>query len=113
MFPELRGRSFPSKFERHIAQMLCARVRAGEISDLKFQQSVDVGAGIRWKIDFSYVEKGILWYHEAKGVETAEYRMKLKLYRRYGRHPLRVSKGGVNRYKTTEYFPGLREDGRK
>lgn len=105
-FPEISNRSFDSQFERTVATDLCIRQRAGEISDLKFQTKVELtAADIGWKIDFSYVEDGELIYHEAKGFETPDYRLKLRLYRVYGPALLRVTKGNTRSRVTREYYP--------
>jgi len=93
--PELSGRTFPSRLERRVAEQLCILQRDGKITDLKFQDTVHLTrANIAWKIDFSYIEDGQKWYHEAKGAETYDYLLKKKLYKVYGSAPLRISKAG-------------------
>lgn len=107
ILPELRGRRFDSQLEASVACTLCARVRDGEISKLEFQHTVCLSrAHIKWKVDFSYIEDGQLWCHEAKGLATTDYMIKLKLYRVYGPVPLRISKGTHRRHRITDtIFP--------
>ena len=40
MFPELASRRWDSQLEHAVAQDLCARLHAGEISDLQCQQTI-------------------------------------------------------------------------
>jgi len=103
LFPKMAGRSFGSQLERSVGQWLCAREMNGEISDLKFQSTVKLSrAKVAWRVDFSYIESGQLWYHEAKGRAIEPYPTKLKLYRIYGPAPLRISKGSAKRHFITE-----------
>jgi len=105
-FPEIRDRNFDSGFEADVAQMLCIRLYAKEISDLQFQPTISLTeAHISWKIDFSYIENGQLYYHEAKGFGSREYALKLKLYKVYGPAPLRVQQGSKTNSVTKEYIP--------
>ncbi len=75
------------------------RELAGEIKEIKCQQSVKLiegnGHSIKWKIDFSFVvvKTDQLEYCELKGVETADYRIKLKLYKMNPPAPLTIIKG--------------------
>ena len=108
IFPELAGRRFDSKLERSVAEMLVMRQRAGEISDLKFQNVVTMTkARIKWRVDFAYTETstGIEWHHEAKGLESQAYRIQLKLFKHYGPGPVRITKGKPGNLKTTEHWP--------
>ena len=92
-FPELAGRSFPSKLERDRAVQLVILQRAGELSELRFQPQVHLTrANIGYKPDFVYEENGRTIYEETKGVETEGYRMRIKLWKHYGPALLRVVK---------------------
>jgi hypothetical protein len=106
-FPEMAGRRFDSQLERAVGYDLCVRLHAGEISDLKFQDRVycDPKKVVSWKVDFSYVENGSLWYHEAKGFPDEIYKMKLKLFLVYGKHPLKITEGSTSTRRTTVYYP--------
>jgi hypothetical protein len=90
----LDGHSFPSRLERDVAESLFLLQKAGVISDLRFQQSVQLGADVKWKCDFSYLQDGRIIYHEAKGFEDGEYRRKRKLFIKYRSEELRISKRG-------------------
>lgn len=92
---EFQGYSFPSKLERDCFLMLKAREDAGEIRDLRNQHTVHMTkADITWRIDFSFVcsTTGVTEFAEAKGLETQDYKLKLKLYRFYGPGPLSIYK---------------------
>ncbi len=85
------GDGFPSKLEAAVYQILRLREKAGEIKDIRRQHSVDLGCQITWMVDFSYLDKKTkqrVWV-EAKGMETGEYRLKLKLWR-WGQGPGRL-----------------------
>ena len=102
-FSELAGRRFDSQLERRVAEHLVSMQRNREIKDLRFQDQVELTrAGITWRIDFSYVQNKVKWYEEAKGFQTADYMLKLKLYRVYGQAPLRITKEGYNKNLVTE-----------
>lgn len=73
---------FPSKLEAVVYQILLLRQKAGEIKEVKNKDTVDLGFGIDWKVDFSYLTPaGEKVWVEAKGVETDRYRICLKLWR--------------------------------
>jgi|ERR1035437_5925085 hypothetical protein len=89
------GHPHPSKLESAVCQMLQIRVRAGEIKELKWQHTVELDYGIKWKIDWSFVDvkSGDLSFVEAKGVSTSDYKLKLKMFRECGLGPLEIWKG--------------------
>jgi hypothetical protein len=89
---------FPSKLEEAVYNMLLLRERTGEISDVKRQQVVTLQEGdkttrINWKVDFSFLRGEIRCYAEAKGIETSEYILKLKMWRKLRPAPLEIWKG--------------------
>ena len=98
-FKAVRTRGFGSKLEAAGYDLLKLREHAGEIKDIKCQQAVTLieknGHSIRWKIDFSFVvaATGQLEYWEIKGIETADYKIKLKLYKMNPPAPLTIVKG--------------------
>lgn len=97
---DLDGRRFDSKLEASVYQLLKLRERAGEITDLRCQvQVLLTKASIILKPDFAFtdVKTGAPMYAEAKGFETAEWRLKLRLWRHYGPAPLEVWKGNAAR----------------
>lgn len=103
LFPKLAGRSFGSQLERAVGQWLAARELNKEIEDLRFQVTACMSrAKVNWRVDFSYIENGQFYYHEAKGREMEPYGTKLKLYRVYGPQPLRISKGSAKYHKVVE-----------
>src|SRR6266705_3243735 len=82
-----RTNGFASKLESAVHDILVSRRNKGELSNIKCQQSVVLQEGpptirINWKVDFSYENlMGKTCYCEAKGIETADYKLKLKLWR--------------------------------
>ena len=77
------GRSFASKLEASVFDLLTLREKAGEIRDIRCQHTVDLGFDIRWRVDYSFEEVATserVWA-EAKGLETPDYALKLKLWR--------------------------------
>lgn len=106
-FKQMIGRRFDSKLERAVGESLSAREYNGEISDLKFQVQIHLTrARIGWRVDFSYIEDGKLYYHEAKGFDSETYRIKLRLFKVYGDAPLRISKGSAKSHRIIEtVFP--------
>lgn len=99
--PQLDGRSFASALEASVYCML----KAEGVLELRCQVEVRLSdAGIIYKPDFYYFDpKAERWeYAEAKGFETPEWRLKLKLFRAYGPAPLRIYKGSAARPKLVE-----------
>lgn len=106
-FGAKRVDGFPSKLEAAVYQLLKLRERAGEISDIKRQQTVVLQEGSRdvritWRVDFSFIERNELVYAEAKGIENADYKLKLKLWRANPPAPLEIWKGHHMRPKLVE-----------
>lgn len=94
-----RTDGFPSRLEASLYYYLCELEKEGKIKSIKRQQGVNLIGGIRWKVDFSYelVTSGELIYAEAKGIETADYKIKLKLWKNCPPAVLEIYKG---RYTT-------------
>jgi hypothetical protein len=99
-FKAKSGNGFASKLEEAVYNILLLRERAGEISDIKRQQSVVLQDGpqderITWRIDFSFFDKqkNKTVYCEAKGVETSDYKIKLKLFKGQKIGDLEIYKG--------------------
>ncbi len=107
-----RTNGFPSKLESALNDLLMLKERGGEISELKRQQTVVLqegtkgraGTRIAWKVDFSFIETltGLTAYAEAKGIETNDYLLKLKLWRANPPAKLYIFKGTYKRLKVTE-----------
>lgn len=92
---------FPSKLEAAVYRKLQDREALGLIKDIKRQQSVvllqasDKQNRVTWKVDFSFLncQTNQVEYAEAKGFETGEYRLKLKLWRANRTEALEIWKG--------------------
>lgn len=94
-----KGRSFASKLEAAVYDLLVQRELAGEISDIQQQDTVYLTeARIRYMPDFKFFDKarGEHGWAEAKGLETPIWRLKRKLWPHYGPGRLEVYKGRAN-----------------
>lgn len=101
----VRSGGFGSKLEACVHEILQNRERAGQISDIKQQDRVDLSCGIFWKVDFSFTDNntGERVWCEAKGVETERYRICLKLWRGgHGAGKLEIWKGSYTNPKLVE-----------
>jgi len=99
-----RTNGFPSKLENAVHEMLLMRQLAGEIKDIKQQQTVVLQPGgkdvrIAWKVDFSFtkVATGETVFAEAKGFPTNDYLLKLKLWRAKPQFDLEIWTGDYRR----------------
>lgn len=102
---EHAGRSFASKFEAAVFDILSFREKAGEIRNLRCQVRVALtDAKIVYIPDFGfeYVETGLPGFAEAKGFETEKWRLKLRLWRCYGPGPLEIYRGSYTRVRLDE-----------
>lgn len=93
---ELDGRSFQSKFEASVYAMLKILQMAKEIKIEQCQDHVYLtDAEICYIPDFKCrnLKTGELYWVEAKGFETPEWKLKLRLWRYYGPGPLHIYKG--------------------
>lgn len=71
-----------SQLECSVRQLYELRQKAGEIRDLKFQQSVHLTCGISWRVDFSFydIKAHRRMWGEAKGLEDRRYQICKKLW---------------------------------
>lgn len=104
-----RSGGFPSKLEAAVFDHLKIRELAGEISELTRQATVVLQDGppnirIAWKVDFRFIETdtGDVAYAEAKGIETEDYKLKLKLWRFKRPAKLYIFKGNYTAPRVTE-----------
>lgn len=95
---------FPSRLEAAVYGKLLLREKLGEIRDIKRQQQVVLQGGsnetrITWRLDFSAVDckTDKVFYVEAKGFETNDFRIKLKLWKMLKPATLEIWKGGYMR----------------
>lgn len=96
---------YGSKLESAVGQILLAKERLGELSDIKRQQTVRLTeAQITYRADFSYTETitGKTVWVEAKGVELERWRMIKKLWGHYGPGRLEIYKGNYRAPKLVE-----------
>lgn len=108
-FSAKRTDGFPSKLEAAVYGILLGREKLGEIKEIKRQQTVILQEGSRetkitWRVDFSFIETktGEVCYAEAKGFETADYKLKLKLWRANPPATLEIYQGSYKQPKLTE-----------
>jgi len=87
------GRMFDSKAERDRAEQLKVMEKDGDIQELELQPQTSLSrAEIGYKPDFAYTENGVRIYEDVKGVETEGFRLKARLWKKYGFGPLRITK---------------------
>ena len=97
---EVAGRSFGSKLELAVFEILKLRELAGEIKDIQQQVHVKLSAAqITYIPDFRCTEvaTGKPLYVEAKGFQTPEWRIKRRLWIAYADAPLEIWMGSHNR----------------
>lgn len=90
------GRSFASKLEAAVYQMLLAREQAGEIKIIQQQDHIYLtNARIHYIPDFKceYTATGEFLWVEAKGYEDQKWPIKKKLWKHYGPGNLEIWKG--------------------
>lgn len=91
------GDGFPSKLEHSVYSILELRQKAGEIWSLSRYPSVKLTKRVTWKVDFAFEDKRGPVFAEAKGVWTADARLKLNLWRDLGPAPLEIWRGSAQR----------------
>ena len=99
------GHSFASQLEAALYNILKLEKLAGIWSDLACQVQVRLGpAKILYKPDFKMIDAqtGRTVYAEAKGLETASWRLKRRLWIAHETHELRIYKGTARRIVLTE-----------
>lgn len=98
-FGAIRTEGFASKLENSVYHLLLLRMNEGEFTKIIKQKSIDLAFGITWKVDFSCERPdGTMLYCEAKGMETPDYRLKVKMWA-YGAGPgvLEIWKGSYQK----------------
>lgn len=100
----LHNRSFASKLEAAVYEMLLSLQRAGEIASIRCQTQVALSkARIIYKPDFEVTAAdGRIYWVEAKGYETPEWRIKRRLWLAYGPGELQIYKGSHRSLKLFE-----------
>lgn len=110
---EHAGRSFMSKLEAAVFDILCLREKAGEIRNLRCQVHVYLtDARIGYIPDFGYefVASGESGFTEAKGFEDAVWKIKKRLWRFYGPGPLEIYQGRATKPKLVETIYPVQEE---
>ena len=103
---EIDGHKFASSLEAEYYQLLKFLERSQtkpHTQLLSLQPHVHLTkAKILYKPDFHIKENGEDIMIEVKGHETATYRLKRRLYKHYGKYPLRVIKKNRNGFYVSE-----------
>jgi hypothetical protein len=87
------GRVYASKAEMHRAQELEICRLTGDVREFIEQPLFKLGAGITYRPDFLVIgPRGDVYAEDVKGVETAEFKLKVKLWRENIRIQLHVLK---------------------
>jgi len=80
---------FPSKKEARYYGELKLRQMAGEVNYFLMQVPFEVGAGIKYKLDFMEIwNDGSIHYVDVKGYETKEFKLKKKLVEE--KYPIKI-----------------------
>jgi hypothetical protein len=96
-----RGKTYASKAERDYATLLDDELRMGLWDEIVEQPPIRLGP-IDYVPDFA-LRKGTTWrWADVKGVETAAFRLKVKLWREYGPGELLIVKKRGKGFKVTE-----------
>lgn len=93
------GYSFGSKLEAAVYNILYLLQKAGEIKEIQVQDSVYLtDAEILYKPDFRVTcPDGFVYWVEAKGFETPEWRIKRRLWMKYGPGELQIWMGSASK----------------
>jgi hypothetical protein len=94
------GHPHPSGLESSVCEIHILREKAGDIRNLKWQATVLLAFGIKWKVDWSYelAPNWILAFSEAKGAEDRGYKLKIRMWKEgCGKGPLEIWKGTARR----------------
>ena len=100
-----QGHPHPSALECSVCELHILREKAGEIRNLKWQHTVHLAFGIKWKVDWSYelAPDWTLAFSEAKGAEDRGYKLKIRMWREgCGIGPLEIWKGDARRPRLVE-----------
>lgn len=104
-----QANGYGSKLESAVGEILLLRESAGLIKEIKRQQTVVLQDGpremrITWRVDFSFfnLKTNETEYAEAKGFETSDYKLKLKIWRKSPPAALEIYKGSYQNPKLVE-----------
>lgn len=86
--------------ETSLGSDLELRVKAGELSDLRAHEAIEIMPGFFWKVDFNAVNNatGLREYFEFKGVEGHGFRLQVHAWKCLGPGPLHIFKGSAANY---------------
>lgn len=98
------GRTYDSQLERAVYHMYALMQKAGDVLEIQQQDSIYLtDARILYKPDFKIIPaSGDPYWVEAKGVKTAVWNIKRRLWKSYGPGRLEVWEGSYTRPKLTE-----------
>lgn len=105
-----RGKVYPSMAEMLYAQELDIALRAGKINEIIEQPTICLGP-IDWRLDFAVRDADGWTWRDVKGVETAEFKIKAKLWESFGPGPLWIVKRSGKRFRVSRVVRGGRKDG--
>ena len=77
------GHPHPSGLEASVCEVLILRERSGDIRNLKYQSTVHLAFGIKWKVDWEF-QQAPDWHQafaEAKGAEDRGFKLKLRMWK--------------------------------
>lgn len=96
------GKVYDSKAEMFYAKRLGTGVAMGVIVDYIEHPRIRLGEDTVYEADFLVVETDGVYYVDVKGHETPEFKRVKKLWRKYGRLPLRIVKRNGDGFETAQ-----------
>jgi hypothetical protein len=97
------GHPHPSALEASVCEILILREKAGDIRELKYQSTVHLAFGIKWKVDWEFEQcqnssNNIECEWVQRFAETRDYRLKLRMWKNgCGPAPIEIWKGSARR----------------
>ena len=100
---DFSGRTFDSNLERGVFAHLLLLERAGEIRELQHHGFTVylTEAEIGYRADYRWInaKTDLMEYGEAKGFETYDWQIKVKLWAKYGPGPLTIWRGTEKNFR--------------
>ena len=103
-----QGHNHPSKGESRRCDVLHLMQRAGEISDLRVQPSIQLVPGFLYAADFSYLDGGRAIVEDWKGLITQRFRDICRMWPHHGDGVLRVTGLSGGRTVVTREIEGAK-----
>jgi hypothetical protein len=104
---EYNGERYDSKAEAEYAATLDLLLKSREIKDWERQVLVPLGADDSLRVDFIVYEYHETYAVDVKGVETADFKRKKRLWKQYGTMDLQIMKRVGSRWQVSRVRGGM------